>query len=87
MTRTSEKDKEIHRKVEKEKQEKVEKELMKTLTKGMRALGFVFLFAFSMIGAVMFYYMKGTGNIIQVVLVASVVVIMLFAMTQVKKVE
>ena len=67
-----------------DKREMISKKMQKLFSEIMRAIGFVFLFAFSMIGAIVFYTIQGTGNIIQTIMVASVVVIMLFAMTQVK---
>jgi len=73
------------KKKEIDKKELVEKKLQKLMAEVMRAVGFVFLFAFSMIGSIVFFFLKGTTNIIETILVASVVIIMLFAMTQVKE--
>ena len=67
-----------------EKRKEVEKKLQKFFSEIMRAIGFIFLFGFSMVGAIVFYTIQGTTNIIQTIMISSVVILMLFAMTQVK---
>jgi len=74
------------------KQKELELKIQKLFSEVMRAIGCVFLFAFSMIGAITYYsettasqiIRLGGGYDIRVLFIASVVVIMCFAMTQVK---
>ena len=74
----------------KKKQKEIELKIQKFFSEVMRAIGFVFLFAFSMIGAITYYTSKNTPKIIgygfdiQIIFLASVVVIMCYAMTQVE---
>ena len=74
----------------KKKQKELELKIQKFFSEVMRAIGFVFLFAFSMIGAITYYSERtssqiiGCGFDIRVILIASVVVIMCYAMTQVE---
>jgi len=66
-----------------DKKEELTKKMQKFFSEVMRAVGFVFLFGFTMIGSY-FYYFRQTGDPITTIFISSVVVIMLYAMTQVK---
>jgi len=61
----------------------VEASIRKLLSDVMRILGVVLLLSFAMIGAY-FYYFKSTGDPVRTIFIASVVVLMLSLMTQVK---
>ena len=61
----------------------VEARIRKLLSDVMRILGVVLLLSFAMIGAY-FYYYKNTGDPVRTIFIASVVILMLSLMTQVK---
>jgi len=73
----------ISKKEKEEKQKIIEKRIMKFLSEIMRTVGFILLAGFSMIGAYFFYF-RENQDVISTILVSTIIIIMLFAMTQVK---
>lgn len=68
-----------------QKRKNIESQIRKILIEMIKLIGVIFLFAFSMLGAIVFYTYKGTTNIFETIIVSSVIIVMLFIMIQVKE--